>query len=807
LSRIKSYSGFQVRQIFPILTTALLGAVLSVLAWFVVARWEDRATLLEFNARTNNIVLTLQAGINEDFNQIVALRALFESSTRGVTRGEFKVFAQELLKGQPAILSVSWIPRVNRNERAVHELAAVRDGIVGYHIKSVAPDGSFAAAQDEDEYFPVYYTTEKQDADAVYGIDLNDNGLREEVLKKARDGNQIAASKIFELKAGKGDRRGFFVLLPVYRQGVPNETVAERRRNLVGFVQGVFQSSLMIEAIIGALKTPIDLTFFTPGSGPGALPIHLHSSLLRGESIVPNTLGALTRAMHWIGPLEVADTKWILVSVPTTERTNLAHGSAWLLMIAGLLLTGVVVAFLWSSARYTLTLLRANQRISELAETDALTSLPNRRAFVDRLGSLFNDSRHDARPFAVHYIDLDQFKNVNDSLGHSIGDNLLQQASDRLRKAVRQSDFVARFGGDEFAVLQTDAFDITASGAVAAKIIATLDEPYEIAGNEVSITASIGISQSSSELEGPDAAMMQADLALHRAKEDGRNCFRFHSKQLDQQIKARVMIADELRAAIKGGQIELYYQPQVEIASGQIVGLEALVRWNHPKHGFVAPSLFVSIAEETGSIIALGKWVFNEACRQLKLWQDEGIAPALVAVNLSAIQCKRSELEQDMAESLELWGIKPGKMEVGLTESALMGTTQQQSGIIERIRRLGLSVAIDDFGTGYSSLNYLTKYPVDRLKIAQELVFAVTTDSRHATVVRTAIRLAQELNIEVIAEGVETAEQALFLVSAGCKYAQGYYISRPIRAESATELLRDRVGVSKRLIGADQTAA
>jgi diguanylate cyclase len=801
-------SGFQIRQIFPILVTALLGAILSVLAWFVVARWEDRTTLLEFNARTNNIVLTLQAGINEDLNQIVALRALFESSTRGVTRGEFKVFAQELLKAHAAILSVSWVPRVNRDERAAHELAAVRDGVVGYHIKSVAPDGSFAAAQDEDEYFPVYYTTEKQGADTVYGIDLNDNGLREEVLNKARDSNQMAASKIFELKVGKGDRRGFFVLLPVYRQGVPNETVAERRRNLVGFVQGVFQSSVMIEAIIGAFKTPIDLAVFTPGSGPSALPIHVyHSSLLRGESIAPNTLGAFTRAMHWIGPLDVADTKWILVSVPATVRTSLGHGSAWLLMIAGLLLTGVVIAFLWSSARYALTLLQANQKISELAQTDALTNLPNRRALVDRLGILFNDSRHDARPFAVHYIDLDQFKNVNDTLGHSIGDNLLQQASDRLIKAVRQSDFVARFGGDEFVVLQTDAFDIAASSAVAAKIIATLSEPYVIGSNEVYITASIGISQSSSELEGPDEAMMQADIALYRAKGDGRNCFRFHSRQLDQQIKARVMIADELRVAIKGGQIELYYQPQVEITSGQIVGLEALVRWNHPKHGFVAPSLFIPIAEETGSIVALGKWVFDEACRQLKLWQDEEIAPAMVAVNLSAIQCKRCDLEQDMAESLERWGIKPGKMEVELTESVLMETTQQQSGIIERIRKLGLNVAIDDFGTGYSSLNYLTKYPVDRLKIAQELVFGVTTDSRHSSVVRAAIRLAQELNIEVIAEGVESAEQALFLVSAGCKYAQGYYFSRPIGAESATKLLRDRAGVFERLIGADQTAA
>jgi diguanylate cyclase (GGDEF)-like protein len=488
--------------------------------------------------------------------------------------------------------------------------------------------------------------------------------------------------------------------------------------------------------------------------------------------------------------MKIADLNWKLVAVPIPGARNARHVSAWLLLIAGFVVTGVIVGFMWSSMRHALQLLRANQKVSELAQTDPLTNLANRRAFIDRLSASFAGLARNLTPFAVHYIDLDHFKDVNDTLGHSIGDVLLQQASERLKKAAREGDLVARFGGDEFAVLQTDAFESTASGALAGRIIAALGNPYFIEGNEVCVTASIGISHSSSALEGPDVAMMQADLALYRAKEDGRNCFRFHNMQLDQQVRMRVKMADELRVAIGSRQLELYYQPQVDIRSGRIVGLEALVRWNHPKHGLIAPSLFIPIAEKTGSIITLGKWVFDEACRQLKVWQDEGIAPALVAVNLSAIQCKRSDLEQDIAESLKRWGIKPAKMEVELTESVLMEATHEHSGIVERIRKLGLNVAIDDFGTGYSSLNYLTKYPVDRLKIAQELVFAVTTDSRHATVVRTAIRLAQELDIEVIAEGVETAEQARFLVSAGCKFAQGYHFSRPVTAERVTTLLR-----------------
>lgn len=246
-----------------------------------------------------------------------------------------------------------------------------------------------------------------------------------------------------------------------------------------------------------------------------------------------------------------------------------------------------------------------------------------------------------------------------------------------------------------------------------------------------------------------------------------------------------------LRQAVDRGELELYYQPQVELGSGRIVGLEALLRWNNARRGTVPPSVFIPIAERTGSILPIGQWTFDQACRQLRLWQDQRIAPAFVAVNCSALQFKAlSELERTIADSLARWDISPQRMEIELTESVLMDVTQQQSGTLERLRELGLGIAIDDFGTGYSSLNYLTKYPVNRLKIAQELVFGVTTDSRNATVVRTAIRLAHELNIDFVAEGVENEAQMKFLIAAGCERAQGYYFSRPVDARHASELLR-----------------
>jgi diguanylate cyclase (GGDEF)-like protein len=488
---------------------------------------------------------------------------------------------------------------------------------------------------------------------------------------------------------------------------------------------------------------------------------------------------------HWSGELRAGDGRWKLVAVPVPSgKFGFDHDRAWIILIAGLLITGVIVAYLWASGRYA-------RRVEVLALTDPLTALANRRAFLERLTMAFAAGRRRTSPFAVLFLDLDDFKDVNDTLGHAFGDALLRQVVERLKTTVRPTDLVARFGGDEFAILQADASDPMAAATLAARVGTCLAVPFAIEGHEVRITASIGISPYSEDVTGPAAMMMQADLALYRAKEDGRNCFRFHTGELDQQVHLRVTLVEELRLAIGSADIELYYQPLVEIISGRIVGLEALVRWNHPTRGLIMPSIFIPIAERTGAIVPLGHWVFEEACRQLKRWRDQGIAPQVLAVNVSGVQFKRAtDLELDIAASLARWNIEAGDIEVELTETVLMEITQKQDDALKRLQQLGVRIAIDDFGTGYSSLKYLTIYPVNRLKIAQELIFRVTTDSRNATVVRAAIRLAQELGIEVLAEGVETKAQADFLLSAGCPYAQGYYFSRPVNAERATELLQ-----------------
>jgi diguanylate cyclase (GGDEF)-like protein len=777
-----------VRHRAPILMIAVLGTALSITGWYIVSGLEDRTSVAEFNLRASNVAAALQNGVNEYFTKMYPLRAMFESTPDAVSEQEFVTFSNRLLRDQSAILSLAWIPRIRNEERAVHEQAAQQEGIDGYRIRSVSKDNALEPSPAAAEYFPVYYTTEKTRVGSVKGLNLADGGIRQPPLESARDGDMLAASQEFTLQSGTGDRIGFFVVLPIYKRGLPHNSVEERRRNLVGFVQGVFQIDTMIAATLRGIRIPDDYYVFSSEAGSNTRPIYTSLLKLLGEPLAASRRAEFDTAYHWSGKVAIADRQWWMVAVPK-QRSIVMHSRAWILLTAGLCLTGAVIAFMWRSNRHTRKLIEANKMISELARTDPLTGLSNRRTFHERLAMTFENAKRGSEPFAVLYIDLDHFKDFNDLMGHPAGDVLLVKVGERLLAETGDANCVARLGGDEFAILQSNAGAEGASEALAKKIVATLNE---LEGYAARISASVGVSRYSQEMDGPDVLLMQADLALYRAKDAGRNRVCFHDETFGQLACDRVILGRELVAAIKCGGLALQYQPQVDIETGRIVGLEALVRWNHPQRGSISPAVFISVAEKTGSIVDLGKWVFDEACRQTRVWQDEGIDVPSVAVNLSAIQCKRPELEQDIVASLKRWNIAPGRIELELTESVLMEATEHHRDIITRLRALGLRLAIDDFGTGYSSLNYLTNFPIDRIKIAQELIFKCTTEIRCAAVVRAAIRLAEELDTQVLAEGVENAEQARFLSSAGCKSAQGYFFSRPVDAAQVASLMRAR---------------
>jgi diguanylate cyclase (GGDEF)-like protein len=440
-----------------------------------------------------------------------------------------------------------------------------------------------------------------------------------------------------------------------------------------------------------------------------------------------------------------------------------------------------------------------DQRVAQtetvrLTYTDLLTGLPNRMAFMEWLQKAFTAAKEGGKPFAILYLDLDGFKDINEMLGHSVGDELLKAAAQRLGGALREDDQFARVGGDEFAALLSDVADRAVIATLAARIINLITAPHSIGGSQIHVTASVGISAYRGELTKPEDMMREADLALYDAKDSGRGKYVFHSEELDFAVRERVTIVEELRAALNHGEFEVYYQPQVEVPSRRIVGLEALLRWNHPSRGLLAPKHFIAIAEKTGIIGPIGQWVLAEVRRQLRIWNNEGIGPPITGVNLSAAQLiSPTDFLRDFMRGLSADGLDPDRLELELTESLLMDTNHGHGDMVNQLRALGVRIAIDDFGTGYSSLEYLLLYPVSRIKIAQQFVSGLPGDPGSVAIVRATIGLAREFGIEIIAEGVETAAQLEFLVGAGCPRIQGFYFSRPVPAEQTSQMLREGV--------------
>ncbi|MEG6508401.1 EAL domain-containing protein [Methyloligella sp. 2.7D] len=433
---------------------------------------------------------------------------------------------------------------------------------------------------------------------------------------------------------------------------------------------------------------------------------------------------------------------------------------------------------------------RAAQKIEALARSDALTELANRGAFVERLKLEFARAKRQGNSFALLYLDLDHFKDVNDTLGHPVGDALLKAVAERLRNCVRETDLVARLGGDEFVIVQDNPPELESVETLAAKIGSVLAEPYKIEGNRIDISASIGIVPYQGDIESPEMMMTKADLALYRAKKEGGNQYRFHAAELDREVWKRLDTGRDLRRALDQHEFELFYQPQVELATGRIVGLEALIRWNHPSRGLVLPNAFIPIAETTGSIDAIGRWCIGEACQQIRHWEDLGLTPPTISVNLSAAQFKlTSDLHKTIAAALKRYGLRPRQLELELAETVLVETAKKHKAALKRLREIGVQIAIDDFGTGYSSLNYLLNFQVARLKIDRSFIAEVTSNPNAATIVRAVIGLARELDLEVVAEGAETKEQCIFLAEAGCTVVQSNFFSPPVPAAKAAEML------------------
>ncbi|MDQ0323638.1 diguanylate cyclase (GGDEF)-like protein/PAS domain S-box-containing protein [Pararhizobium capsulatum DSM 1112] len=483
------------------------------------------------------------------------------------------------------------------------------------------------------------------------------------------------------------------------------------------------------------------------------------------------------------------------------DSTGFWHGEIWdrrkngeiypeLLSISAVIDDGGEVSHYVGVFTDISSLKRYEERLRYQAQHDALTGLPNRFQFQERFNGMLVRANRQGTQVAVMMLDLDRFKHVNDSLGHAAGDQLLQQVAERLTCCVRKGDVVGRFGGDEFAVLLENIDSVQSTAGIAKELLNAFASPFSLSGHEIFVSSSIGISCYPADATDAEDLLKNADAAMYRAKADGRNSYKFFDADINARAMENLLISSALRLALERDELVLHYQPRVNLSTGKISGVEALVRWQHPELGLLPPLRFIPIAEETGMIEAVGEWVLKAACRQMRQWRDSGLALESVAVNLAARQFSRPDFSERIADLLEECGLEARYLELELTESMVMREPERVVQVLRELKSMGATVAIDDFGTGYSSLSYLKRFPIDFLKIDRSFIADIPDDVDDVAITSAIIAMAKSLGLQLIAEGVETQAQSDFLRRLGCDHGQGYLFSKPVLAGEIERMLR-----------------
>jgi diguanylate cyclase (GGDEF)-like protein len=571
------------------------------------------------------------------------------------------------------------------------------------------------------------------------------------------------------------------------------------------FVSGYDAARLGAHGVLGLIGTDGIIRVRRTGDAEFSGEAINYASVVTGSDAVETDVPVPTRSWdgvrRWSGARELYGFPVaVLVGLSVDEQLASAYrGTLIYLWRAGaasaliIVLTGLLGRMSWqlgqSRSREGEIKLAHAERVEYLAYHDGLTGLPNRSLFSKLLGQSINEAQRYDRQLAVAFLDLDRFKQINDTLGHDAGDQLLREVANRLKGCVRGSDSVARLGGDEFVALLLNLDDPKYAASVAQKIMAVIARPFTLNGREFRVTASIGISAYPQDGLDEQTLTKNADIAMYQAKAEGKNNFQFYSAALNANSLERLTLESGLRHALEHNEFRLCYQAKRDIGSGRITGMEALLRWEHPDLGLLAPMQFIPMAEETGLIVPIGRWVLETACSQNVAWQNAGAPPLTIAVNLTARQFVDERLLEDVSAALRTTGMDPHLLEFEISESILIGDVDATLRILTALKRLGTRIAIDDFGIGYSSLTMLQRFPLDTIKIDRSFIRTIAADPDNWGLADAVITMGKNLSLTVVAQGVETGEQAEFLRAHACDELQGFYLSRPLPPEEFTELL------------------
>jgi diguanylate cyclase (GGDEF)-like protein len=780
-----------------IVVTSLIGVFISIGLFIAIGNWQAHLEEVRFSSLARDHLQIINSGLKDATDLLYSMRAHFESLDHGVSRTEYQAFSHSLRERVVGLRDTGWAPRVTAAARDDFEQAIRATGFPDFQILERNAEGKLVPAGKRDEYFPILYSDPDELNRSIMGFDLTSEAMRSRVVARARQTDRPAATPPIKLMNMQRPNGGIMSFIPV---------IGLAKGETAGVVLGAFETSTMIENILATKLNLVglDMYVFDPVAAPLNRLIYWHSA----SGKPPPAEASLLGQRHWQGTLELIDQHWGAILVPTAAfDAGVSDATGLVVLAGGLTMTGSIVAYLLISLRRTqqlekLTaslretteeLQRNGAKLDHLARHDALTNLQNRLAFREEASAALRRA-HRGQDLAVLYLDLDRFKAVNDTLGHPVGDQLLCLVADRLRDTARETDCITRLGGDEFAIAQSGAEQPRAAETLARRVIEKVSLPYDIDGQRVVIGVSVGITLAGRDDFNVDQLLRRADMALYAAKHDGRGTSRFFEPVMEHNAQLRRGLEMDLRLALEQGDLEIYYQPQVLLNSGQVTGLEALLRWHHPERGLVMPGDFIRCAEDTGLIVPIGTWVLHTALGQAAQW-PEGVR---VAVNLSPYQLAREDMLQTVEAALAASGQPGTRLELEITENALLEHPATGMEKLKHLRALGIRITLDDFGTGYASLSHLRSFLFDSLKIDQSFVADMTESPEGAAIIRTIIQLAANLNIATTAEGVETAKQFDQLAASGCHEGQGFFFSPACPASEVPRLLADWPRIKQR---------